>query len=467
MAKAVNIARSHRLDGIGEYYFSRRLREIAEIEAATGRQIVKLAMGSPDLPPHQSVIDRLAKEAQRPDVHKYMSYQGEPILRKAFADWYKKWYRTELDFKSEVLPLIGSKEGIMHICMTFLNKGDKVLVPNPGYPTYSAAVRLAGGEMLPYALNKQTNFYPDFDAIEKAGLDGVKMMLVNYPNMPTGQTPSMELFQKIIDFGARHNILIVHDNPYSFIRNAEHPISIMEAEGAKDVALEMNSLSKGHSMAGWRVGVVVGKKEWIDSILTFKSNMDSGMFYPIQAAADTALALGEEWFKELNDIYYGREKQAYELLDALGCRYRKTGGPVRVGRAARGLRGRQLRILGRSDGEDRRVPDPRRHLRFGGQRLHPHHALLPRGAAEEGHREDQSRFRQVEAKSRPYRNSRPQRAAVSRSRLSRHLCALGGNHSPQNRKVPSRTRGPSRMAERTATYFISQCRLSHSRTGRS
>ena len=166
-------------------------------------------------------------------------------------------------------------------------------------------------------------FYPDFDAIEKAGLDGVKMMLVNYPNMPTGQTPSMELFKKIIDFGARHNILIVHDNPYSFIRNAEHPISIMEAEGAKDVALEMNSLSKGHSMAGWRVGVVVGKKEWIDSILTFKSNMDSGMFYPIQAAADTALALGEEWFKELNDIYYGREKQAYELLDALGCRYRK------------------------------------------------------------------------------------------------------------------------------------------------
>ena len=294
MAKAVNIARSHRLDGIGEYYFSRRLREIAEIEAATGRQIVKLAMGSPDLPPHQSVIDRLAKEAQRPDVHKYMSYKGEPILRKAFADWYKKWYRTELDYNSEVLPLIGSKEGIMHICMTFLNKGDKVLVPNPGYPTYSAAVRLAGGEMVTYALNKETNFYPDFAAIEKAGLDGVKMMLINYPNMPTGQTPTMELFQQIVDFGAKHNILIVHDNPYSFIRNAAAPISIMEAEGARDVALEMNSLSKGHSMAGWRVGVVVGKKEWIDSILTFKSNMDSGMFYPIQAAADTALALGEE-----------------------------------------------------------------------------------------------------------------------------------------------------------------------------
>ena len=274
MAKAVNIARSHRLDGIGEYYFSRRLREIAEIEAATGRQIVKLAMGSPDLPPHQSVIDRLAREAQRPDVHKYMSYQGEPILRKAFADWYKKWYHVELDYRSEVYPLIGSKEGIMHICMTFLNPGDKVLVPNPGYPTYSAGVKLAGGVMVPYSLNKQTNFYPDFEAIERAGLDGVKMMLVNYPNMPTGQVGSMELFEKIIDFGARHNILIVHDNPYSFIRNSAGPLSIMAVEEAKEVALELNSLSKGHSMAGWRVGVLVGKAEWLKDVMTFRSNMD-------------------------------------------------------------------------------------------------------------------------------------------------------------------------------------------------
>ena len=303
MAKAVNIVRSHRLDGIGEYYFSRRLREIAEIEAATGRQIVKLAMGSPDLPPHQSVIDRLAKEAQRPDVHKYMSYQGEPILRKAFADWYKKWYHVDLDFKSEVYPLIGSKEGIMHICMTFLNPGDKVLVPNPGYPTYSAGVKLAGGVMVPYALNKQTNFYPDFEAIEKAGLDGVKMMLVNYPNMPTGQVGSMELFEKIIDFGAKHNILIVHDNPYSFIRNSAGPLSIMAVEGAKEVALELNSLSKGHSMAGWRVGVLVGKAEWLKDVMTFRSNMDSGMFYPIQAASETALSLGEEWYwPSINEV---------------------------------------------------------------------------------------------------------------------------------------------------------------------
>lgn len=318
----VTIARSHRLDGIGEYYFSRKLREIGEIEAATGRQIIRLAMGSPDLPPHISVIERLAKEAHRPDVHKYMSYQGEPILRKAFADWYKRYYGVDVDYRSEVLPLLGSKEGLMHICMTFLNAGDKVLVPDPGYPTYSAAVRLSGGQMVTYALNKQTGFLPDFEAIERGGLDGVKMMLVNYPNMPTGQTPTRGLFEKLVAFGAEHNILIVHDNPYSFVRNPE-PMSILQVEGAMDVAIELNSLSKGHSMAGWRVGAIFARKEWIDSILCFKSNMDSGMFYPIQAAADTALSLGEDWFRELNEIYYAREKQGYELLDALGCTYRK------------------------------------------------------------------------------------------------------------------------------------------------
>ena len=318
----VTIERSHRLDGIGEYYFSRKLREISEIEAATGRQIIRLAMGSPDLPPHQSVIDRLAQEAQRPDVHKYMSYQGEPILRKAFADWYKRYYNVDVDFRSEVLPLLGSKEGLMHICQTFLNVGDKVLVPNPGYPTYSAAVKLSGGVMVTYSLNKETGFLPDFDAIEAAGLEGVKMMLVNYPNMPTGQTPTPDLFEKLVAFGAKHNILIIHDNPYSFVRNPQ-PMSILQVEGAMEVAMELNSLSKGHSMAGWRVGAIFAKKEWIDAILCFKSNMDSGMFYPVQAAAETALGLGDEWFKELNDIYYAREKQGYELLDALGCTYRK------------------------------------------------------------------------------------------------------------------------------------------------
>ena len=318
----INIERANRMQGTGEYYFSRRLREIAEMEAATGRQVIKLAMGSPDLPPHPSVVERLSQEALRPDVHKYMSFKGEPVLRKAFADWYKRWYNVELDYESEVLPLIGSKEGIMHICQTFINPGDKVLVPNPGYAAYKAAVSMTGGVMMPYSLNKHNDFMPDFDAIEAEGVEGVKIMFANFPGMPTGQTPTRELFEKIIAFAKKHNILVIHDNPYSFIRNAEAPMSILSIDGAKDVCMEMNSLSKGHSMAGWRVGAIVGCKEWIDSILTFKSNMDSGMFYPIQAAAETALSLGEEWFKELNAIYYEREKEGYALLDALGCTYR-------------------------------------------------------------------------------------------------------------------------------------------------
>ncbi len=322
MTQGVTIARSHRMDGTGEYYFSRRLREIAEIEAATGRRIIKLAMGSPDLPPHPSVIERLAREAQRPDVHKYMSFKGEPILRKAFADWYARWYGVELDYESEVLPLIGSKEGIMHVCQTFVNPGDRILVPDPGYAAYRAAVRMTGGVMVPYALNRANDFMPDFDEIERRGVEGVKLMFCNFPGMPTGQKPTRELFERIVAFARKHNILVIHDNPYSFIRNSDRPMSLLAVEGAREVAMEMNSLSKGHSMAGWRVGVIAGRKEWIDSILTFKSNMDTGMFYPIQAAAETALSLGEEWFEELNAVYYAREKQGYALLDALGCRYR-------------------------------------------------------------------------------------------------------------------------------------------------
>ena len=314
----VTIERAHRMDGTGEYYFSRRLREIAEIEAATGRQIIKLAMGSPDLPPHPSVIERLSREAQRPDVHKYMSFKGEPVLRRAFAEWYSRWYGVELDWDSEVLPLIGSKEGIMHVCQTFVNPGDRILVPNPGYAAYKAAVRMTGGVMVPYSLNKANDFMPDFEAIEREGVEGIKLMFCNFPGMPTGQTPTRELFEKIVAFARKHNILVIHDNPYSFIRNHDKPMSILSVEGAREVAMEMNSLSKGHSMAGWRVGVIVGKKEWVDSILTFKSNMDTGMFYPIQAAAETALSLGQEWFDELNAVYYEREKQGYAILDEIG-----------------------------------------------------------------------------------------------------------------------------------------------------
>ena len=321
-SQTYKIAPADRLASVSEYYFSKKLKEVAQMNAE-GKDVISLGIGSPDMPPSRETIETLCNNAHDPNGHGYQPYVGIPELRRGFADWYQKWYGVALNPNTEIQPLIGSKEGILHVTLAFVNPGEQVLVPNPGYPTYTSLSKILGAEVVNYNLKEENGWMPDFDELERMDMSRVKLMWTNYPNMPTGQTPSMELFQKIIDFGARHNILIVHDNPYSFIRNAEHPISIMEAEGAKDVALEMNSLSKGHSMAGWRVGVVVGKKEWIDSILTFKSNMDSGMFYPIQAAADTALALGEEWFKELNDIYYGREKQAYELLDALGCRYRK------------------------------------------------------------------------------------------------------------------------------------------------
>lgn len=321
MAK-IEIRPSHRMDCIKEYYFSKKNREIAELRKQ-GRDIISLGIGSPDMPPHQRVIDRLASEAQRPDVHAYQPYNGSELLREAYAAWYEKWYNVKLNPKTEVLPLLGSKEGIMHICMAFLDAGDKVLVPNPGYPTYRAAVTLAGGDVLEYHLNESTDFYPDFEAIEKEDLSRVKLMFVNYPNMPTGTLPTVELFEKLVAFAQKHNILLVHDNPYSFVRN-NLQLSLLSIPGAWDVAIEMNSTSKGHSMAGWRVGVVVGRSEWIADILRFKSNMDSGMFFPVQAAAAEALALDNEWFDELNTTYYAREAAGYALLDALGCGYRKN-----------------------------------------------------------------------------------------------------------------------------------------------
>lgn len=321
MAK-IEIRPSHRMDCIKEYYFSKKNREIAELRKQ-GRDIISLGIGSPDMPPHQRVIDRLASEAQRPDVHAYQPYNGSELLREAYAAWYEKWYNVKLNPKTEVLPLLGSKEGIMHICMAFLDAGDKVLVPNPGYPTYRAAVTLAGGDVLEYHLNESTDFYPDFEAIEKEDLSRVKLMFVNYPNMPTGTLPTVELFEKLVAFAQKHNILLVHDNPYSFVRN-NLQLSLLSIPSAWDVAIEMNSTSKGHSMAGWRVGVVVGRSEWIADILRFKSNMDSGMFFPVQAAAAEALALDNEWFDELNTTYYAREAAGYALLDALGCEYRKN-----------------------------------------------------------------------------------------------------------------------------------------------
>ena len=312
---------SKRLEGIGEYYFSQKLREIDELNKQ-GKNIINLGIGSPDQPPHPDVIKVLQEESAKPNVHAYQSYKGSPILRRAMSDWYKKWYNVDLNPDTEILPLIGSKEGIMHICMTYLNKGDEVLVPNPGYPTYRSAVMLAGGKCKEYKLSEKNNYEPDFDKISKKGLKKVKLMFVNYPQMPTGQLPSKELFEKLVAFGKENNILIIHDNPYSFILN-ENPMSLLSVEGAKDCVIELNSLSKSQNMAGWRVGMLCGAKERIEEVLRFKSNMDSGMFLPVQLAAAKALGLGKEWYDEVNNVYKVRREKVFELLDLLGCKYSK------------------------------------------------------------------------------------------------------------------------------------------------
>jgi LL-diaminopimelate aminotransferase len=284
--------------------------------------VINLGIGSPDMPPHPSVVEALKIEAAKPNVHAYQSYKGAEILRNAFAAWYKKWYGVELNAATEILPLIGSKEGIMHICMTYLNEGDEALIPNPGYPTYRSAVQLAGGKCVEYELKDTNNWLIDFDELEKKDLGKVKLMWVNYPQMPTGQLPTKELFEKIVAFGQKHNILICHDNPYSFILN-EDPMSLLSIDGAKDVVIELNSLSKSHNMAGWRVGVLCGAKERVDEVLRFKSNIDSGMFLPLQFAAAKALGLEKGWYDEVNKVYKSRRKKAYELLDLLQCSYSK------------------------------------------------------------------------------------------------------------------------------------------------
>jgi len=312
---------SKRLEGIGEYYFSQKLREIDELNKQ-GKNIINLGIGSPDQPPHPDVIKTLQDESAKPNVHAYQSYKGSPILRKAMSEWYKKWYNVDLNPDTEILPLIGSKEGIMHICMTYLNKGDEVLVPNPGYPTYRSAVMLAGGKCKEYKLREKNNYEPDFDKLSKKGLKKVKLIFVNYPQMPTGQLPSKELFEKLVAFGKENKILIIHDNPYSFILN-ENPMSLLSVEGAKDCVIELNSLSKSQNMAGWRVGMLCGAKERIEEVLRFKSNMDSGMFLPVQLAAAKALGLGKEWYDEVNKVYKERREKVFELLKLLNCKFSK------------------------------------------------------------------------------------------------------------------------------------------------
>ncbi len=327
-----------RLEGIGEYYFSQKLREIDSMNKA-GKNVINLGIGSPDLPPHPDVIKALHEEALKPNQHAYQNYKGSPVLRNAIAKWYKKWYAVELNPDAEILPLIGSKEGIMHICMTYINEGDTVLIPNPGYPTYRSAAKIAGGNVVEYTLAKENNWFPDFAAIEKrledhsgrqsglgsspSGRLGGALMFVNYPQMPTGQLATKKMFEQLIAFAKKHHILLVHDNPYSFILN-DRPMSLLGVDGAKEVAIELNSLSKSHNMAGWRVGILVGAKERIDEVLRFKSNMDSGMFLPLQLAAAKALELDKDWHDSINEIYKTRREKVFELLNLLECEFDTT-----------------------------------------------------------------------------------------------------------------------------------------------
>jgi aspartate/methionine/tyrosine aminotransferase len=317
----MKIQAAKRLDSIGEYYFSKKLREI-EAMNKEGANVINLGIGSPDLPPHPEVIKTLYDAALRPDTHAYQSYKGAPALRTAFAEWYKRSYGVSLDPEKEILPLIGSKEGIMHISMTFLNEGDEVLVPNPGYPTYRSATRLAGGVCVDYDLEAGNNWKPDLKQLAQKDLSKTKLMWVNYPHMPTGALADKFFLQELVAFAKAHHILLCHDNPYSFILN-DHPQSLLEIPGAKEVALELNSLSKSHNMAGWRIGVLAGREDLIQEVLRFKSNMDSGMFLPMQLAAARALQLDESWYRELNKIYVARRSKVYELLDQLGCTYEK------------------------------------------------------------------------------------------------------------------------------------------------
>ncbi|WP_448103549.1 pyridoxal phosphate-dependent aminotransferase [Pedobacter panaciterrae] len=308
-----------RMEGVSEYYFSQKLREIESLNKE-GKNIINLGIGSPDLPPHPDVIRTLQEEAAKPGVHGYQGYKGIPALRQAFADWYQKWYRVTLDPDTEVLPLIGSKEGIMHICMTYLNEGEEALIPDPGYPTYASAVKLAGGKAVTYLLQEERNWYPDLQALAATDLSKVKLMFVNYPHMPTGQQVNAGMFENLIRFAKENQILLIHDNPYSFILN-DHPVSLLEVPGAKEVVLELNSLSKSHNMAGWRIGMLCGPKERVEEVLRFKSNMDSGMFQPLQMAAAKALSLGTDWYNSINSIYSQRRDKVYRILDILGCSY--------------------------------------------------------------------------------------------------------------------------------------------------
>jgi aspartate/methionine/tyrosine aminotransferase len=316
------IKAAKRLDTVQEYYFSKKLREVRGL-MAEGKPIINMGIGSPDLQPPTKVIKAIQGSLGDVTAHKYQSYQGLPELRNAISNFYKNKFSVDANPENEVLPLMGSKEGIMHISMSFLNEGDKVLIPNPGYPTYTSVTKLVGAEPLFYDLDAINNWQPNFEELEAQDISEVKIMWVNYPHMPTVTNATLETFEKLIAFGKKHHILIINDNPYSFILN-DSPISILQVEGAKDIALELNSLSKTFNMAGWRVGMVLGNQKYINEILKVKSNMDSGMFYGIQKGAIEALQLSDDWFSVQNKIYEERRNLIWELADKLECVYDKN-----------------------------------------------------------------------------------------------------------------------------------------------
>lgn len=308
---------ANRLDDVKEYYFSTKLREVRSL-IDQGKPIINLGIGSPDLQPPKEVITAL----KNANTHGYQSYQGTPELRQSMAVFYKKNYNVSLNYQDEILPLMGSKEGILHISMAYLNKGDEVLIPDPGYPTYASVTKLVEAKPVYYDLKEENNWQPDFDALEKSDLSKVKIMWVNYPNMPTGSSLGDELFHKLISFAKNHKILVVNDNPYSFILN-DSPKSILNYPGAKEVAIELNSLSKSFNIAGWRVGMVVGRTEYINNILKVKSNMDSGMYYGIQQGAIAALKLSDNWFNQINSTYKKRRNLIWKICDQLNCTFDK------------------------------------------------------------------------------------------------------------------------------------------------
>ena len=318
---SLHISTASRLNSVEEYYFSTKLKQIAQFKAE-GIPVINIGIGSPDLAPSQKTIDALTAAAANPNNHAYQGYQGIPALRKAFTDFYATHYQVTLNSDSEVLPLIGSKEGIMHIAMAYLEAGDETLIPNPGYPTYQAACSLAGAKVLTYELSEKTGWLPDLKALELRDLSKVKIMWVNYPHMPTGAKADHAFFDELRKFALKHSILIVNDNPYSFILN-DKPISMLSVPGMMEVGIELNSLSKSHNMAGWRIGALLGKSEYLNPVLKFKSNMDSGMFLPLQLAAVEALSADIKWFEQQNEIYKSRQKRVFELLDLLACTYDK------------------------------------------------------------------------------------------------------------------------------------------------